>query len=166
LKNGEDGPARGTATDKATATAEARTTAAARRVGPRFAEEVERIGAQVVDAGYTVHQALGPGLLESVYEACLAHELGKRGLTVRTQVPMPVTYDGARFEAGFRLDTLVEEQIVVEVKAVEAILGVHIAQLRTYLKLSGLQLGFLMNFNVALFRTEIRRVTVGAGSRA
>jgi GxxExxY protein len=135
----------------------------ARPVGPRFSEEVERIGTQVVDAAYTVHRALGPGLLESVYEACLARELVTRGLAVRTQVPMPVTYDGAEFEAGFRLDILVDERVVVEVKAVEMVAAVHVAQLRTYLKLAGLRLGFLVNFNVALIKHGIRRVTVSGG---
>jgi len=160
LKNDEEGQARGAATAKA----EGEAAAEARRLRPRLPDEVERIGAHVVDAAYTVHQALGPGLLESLYEACLAHELTKRGLMVRTQVPMPVIYDGLQFEAGFGVDILVEERVVVEVKSVETIAGVHLSQLRTYLKLAGLQLGFLMNFNVALFRSGIRRVTVGAGS--
>jgi GxxExxY protein len=100
-----------------------------------------------------------------VYEGCLAHELAKRGLAVRGQVPMPVVYDGVRFDAGFRLDILVEERIVVEVKSVETLLGVHIAQPRTYLKLAGLQLGFLVNFNVALFGNGVRRVTAGVGAK-
>lgn len=156
MKNGEERPVRGTATAKA----EPRPPVEPRRVAQRLSDDVERIGTQVVDAAYTVHQALGPGLLESVYEACLAHELAKRGLAVRTQVQMPVTYDGAQFEAGFRLDILVDERVVVEVKAVEMIAAVHVAQLRTYLKLAGLQLGFLVNFNVALIRSGIRRVTV------
>jgi GxxExxY protein len=129
--------------------------------GPCLSTELEQLATQIVDAAYTVHDTLGPGLLESVYEACLVHELTKRGLAARTQVPMPVTYDGVRFEAGFRLDVLVNERVIVEVKAVEMLTGVHMAQLRTYLKLAGLQLGFLVNFNVALVKDGIRRVTVG-----
>ncbi|MBM3497452.1 MAG: GxxExxY protein [Armatimonadetes bacterium] len=126
----------------------------------RLSPELERIGAEVVDAAYTVHSTLGPGLLESVYETCLAHELTQRGLAVRTQVAMPVVYKGIRIEAGYRLDMLVEEVVVVEVKAVEMLATVHIAQLRTYLKLAGLQLGLAINFNVARIKDGIRRVAI------
>jgi len=129
----------------------------------RLSPELEGLGGQVVDAAYTVHSTLGPGLLESVYEACLTHELTQRGLAVRTQVPMPVVYEGVRFEAGFRLDMLVGEQVIVEVKAVEMVTSVHVAQLRTYLKLAQLQLGFLVNFNVSLIKHGIRRVAMGCG---
>jgi GxxExxY protein len=135
-------------------------TAAAK--GPRLPPEVERIGAQVVDSAYTVHCALGPGLLESVYGACLAHELTRRGLSVRTQVAMPVAYEGVTIETGFRLDLLVDHCAIVEVKAVEMLAAVHTAQLRTYLKLAALPLGFLIDLNVARVKDGIRRVTVAA----
>jgi GxxExxY protein len=127
----------------------------------RLSPDLEALATTIVDAAYTVHKTLGPGLLESVYEACLAHELDKRGLQVRTQVAMPVVYDGTRFETGFRVDVLVNGQAIVKVKSVETLTSVHVSQVRTYLKLAGLQLGFLANFNVALIRHGIRRVTVG-----
>jgi len=122
--------------------------------------EVESIAREIVDAAYTVHRALGPGLLESVYEACLAHELSKRGLKIDRQVILPVVYDSIRLEAGLRLDMLVENQVVVELKAVEVLLPVHEAQMLTYLKLTGHRLGFLMNFNVALMKDGIRRMVL------
>lgn len=104
-----------------------------------------------------VHRALGPGLLESAYEHCLAHELGKRGLVVRRQVMLPLSYDGLSLDAGYRLDLLVEEAIVVEVKAVEALTRLHEAQVLTYLRLSKRRLGLLINFNVELFKHGVRR---------
>ncbi|HSB71026.1 MAG TPA: GxxExxY protein [Candidatus Methylomirabilis sp.] len=101
---------------------------------------------QVVDAAYEVHHALGPGRLESVYEACMVHELIKRGLKVERQVVVPILYDGVRLDAGLRLDLGVEEKLIVELRAVEALLPIHQAQLLTYLKLSGFRLGLLVNF--------------------
>lgn len=121
-------------------------------------DEVERIGAEVVDAAYSVHSSLGPGLLESVYEACMVHELQKRGLGVGTQVPMPVVYDGVQLEVGFRADVVVGGKVLVELKSVAETTGLHRAQVWTYLKLSGIQLGYLVNFNVRLIRDGIRRV--------
>ena len=112
----------------------------------------------MVDAGLKVHKALGPGLLESAYEHCLAYELQKRGLLVRRQVALPVLYDGQQIDAGYRLDLIVGDAIVVEVKAVDALTRDHEAQVLTYLKLSGMRLGFLMNFNVALFKQVLRRL--------
>ena len=120
--------------------------------------DVERLSLQVVDAGLKVHKALGPGLLESAYEHCLAYELQKRGLLVRRQVALPVLYDGQQIDAGYRLDLIVGDAIVVEVKAVDALTRDHEAQVLTYLKLSGMRLGFLMNFNVALFKQGLRRL--------
>jgi GxxExxY protein len=120
--------------------------------------EIDALARQIVDAGLKVHRALGPGLLESAYEHCLAHELGLRGLAVRRQVPLPVVYEGLRLDAGYRLDLVVVGAIVVEVKAVEALSRLHEAQLMTYLKLSGCRLGFLMNFNVPLFKDGVRRL--------
>jgi GxxExxY protein len=105
-----------------------------------------------------VHKALGPGLLESAYENCLAHELGKYGLAFRQQLTLPVTYDGALIEVGYRLDLLVEESIVVEVKSLERILPVHRAQVLSYLRLGGYPLGYLINFNSILLKEGISRV--------
>ena len=111
----------------------------------------------LVDAGLKVHRELGPGLLESTYEACLTHELTKRGLSIRRQVELPVIYDGVELSVGYRLDMLVEDKIIVEVKSVDALSRVHDAQILTYLKLSKRRLGFLMNFNVALFKQGVKR---------
>jgi len=112
----------------------------------------------VVDAGIKVHSALGPGLLESVYEQCLAYELAQRGLSVRRQVPLPIVYGNFKIDTAYRIDMLVGEAVIIEVKAVEALTPVHHAQLLTYLKLSGLRLGFLMNFNVALLKQGLKRI--------
>lgn len=114
----------------------------------------------VVDAAIAVHRVLGPGLLESVYEVCLAHELGRRGHAVRTQVALPVVYDTIRLEAGYRIDLMVDESVIVEVKSVEALAPVHDAQLLTYLRLSNRRLGFLMNFNVALLKQGLKRIII------
>lgn len=112
----------------------------------------------IVHAAYTVHKALGPGLLESVYEICLAHELQKMGHQVRRQQGLPVYYDGIKVEAGLRLDLIVDDAVIVEIKAVETMHPVFKAQLFTYLKLTGKQLGLLINFNVELIKDNIRRV--------
>jgi GxxExxY protein len=120
-------------------------------------ERVEQVAAQVIDSALKVHRALGPGLLESVYETCLAHELAKRGLTFECQLHLPVVYDGVRLDAGLRIDVLVENCVVVEVKAVERLLPVCEAQLLTYLKLTGKRLGLLINFNVPLLKDGIKR---------
>jgi GxxExxY protein len=115
---------------------------------------------EIVDAAFQVHSQLGAGLLESVYEVCIAHELRKRGLLVQSQPTLPVVYEGIRLEAGFRLDLLVEDCVVVELKAVETLLPVHKAQLLTYLKLSGYRLGLLINFNVPLIKNGIQRLVL------
>ena len=120
--------------------------------------ETERIARVTVDAAFKVHKTLGPGLLESVYEACLAYELQKRGVAVETQVPLPVIYDGTRLDAGLRLDMLVEKQLIVELKSVEKWNPVYEAQLLTYLKLTGHRLGLLINFNVPLIKDGIKRI--------
>jgi len=120
--------------------------------------KVEKLAEAVVDAALTVHEALGPGLLESVYEAALAEELRSRGIQVRTQVPIPVKYRNAKLDIGFRIDLLVGGQIVVEAKSVEALHPVHEAQLLTHMKLSGRRLGFLINFNVHRIKDGIRRM--------
>ena len=118
----------------------------------------EEIAAKIVNAAIKVHMALGPGLLESVYEICLAHELTKRGYKVRRQLEVPITYDGIRFDAGFRLDLLVNELVIVEVKAVEGEHPVHEAQLLSHMKLLGKRLGFLINFNVPRIKDGIQRI--------
>ncbi len=123
-------------------------------------EPTDRAAKAIVDAAYSVHNALGPGLLESVYEACLAHELKKRGLKIASQVSLPITYDGIRLDAGLRLDMLVEDCVIVELKAVDALLPVHQAQVLTYLKLTGHRLGLLINFNVPVIRHGIKRMVL------
>ena len=124
---------------------------------PSRTDEIAKV---VVDAAYTVHRALGPGLLESVYEVCLVHELVKRGLKVERQVSLPVVYDSVRLDAGLRLDLLVENAVIVELKAVEVVLPVHATQLLTYLKLTGHRLGLLINFNVRLIKDGIQRIVL------
>ncbi len=113
---------------------------------------------QIVDAAMKVHTALGPGLLESAYEVCLVHELRKRGLKVRPQVTLPVVYDGVEIDAGYRLDLLVEDAVIVELKAVANVLPIHEAQLLSYLKLSGCKLGLLINFHVLQLKDGIKRI--------
>ncbi|MFC3414190.1 GxxExxY protein [Algoriphagus hitonicola] len=113
---------------------------------------------KLLNACFKVHKALGPGLLESSYELCLAYELQKSGLRIATQVPMPILYEEVKLDAGYRIDLLVENSIVVEIKAVEEFHPVHLAQILTYLKLSGNRLGLLVNFNVGLLKNGIKRV--------
>lgn len=121
---------------------------------------IEPIAAAIVDSALRVHRALGPGLLESVYETCLAHELMQRDIPVLRQVAIPVIYDGMRIETGFRLDLLVGDQVIVEVKSVDRDAPVFLAQLMTYLRLSNKRLGFLINFNVTTIKSGIRRVVL------
>jgi GxxExxY protein len=116
------------------------------------------VSGQIVDAAMKVHTFLGPGLLESAYEACLAHELRKRGLHVETQKVLPIIYDGVRIDAGYRLDMLVESQVIVELKSVSEMVPIFEAQLLSYLKLSDLHLGLLMNFNVIRLKDGIKRM--------
>jgi GxxExxY protein len=120
--------------------------------------ETNRMASLVVDAAFKLHSALGPGLLESVYEAFLVHELKMRKLRVEKQASLPITYENMTLDAGLRLDLLVENRLVVEAKSVEGILRVHQAQLRTYLKLSGCPLGLLINFNVPVIKDGIQRI--------
>jgi GxxExxY protein len=129
---------------------------------------MNQISGKIIDAAFHVHKSLGPGLLESVYEVVLAHELHRRGLYVERQHPVPIEYDDIRPQIGFRADLLVENLIIVEVKSVEAIAPVHKMQLLTYLRLADKRLGLLINFNVALIKDGICRVVNGlneAGSR-
>ena len=115
----------------------------------------------IVDAALVIHKALGPGLLESVYEVALQHELRKRGLLVQRQVPVTFAYDGHQYDEGFRIDLLVASCVIVELKSVEVIHPVHKKQLLTYLRLSGKRLGLLINFNSALLRNGITRIVNG-----
>ena len=122
--------------------------------------ETDALAAKVVDAIYTVHRNLGPGLLESVYHVCLCHELARRAVPFQSEVALPVVYDGHRIEAGLRLDLLVGDCLIVELKAVEKVSPLHEAQLLTYLRLSGVRLGLLVNFNVLLIKDGIRRIAL------
>ena len=119
------------------------------------------ISRQIVDAAYKIHVALGPGLLETVYEVTLCHELRKRGLRVQRQVPMSIDYDGLRFDEGFRADLVVEELVIVELKSTEANHPVHAKQLRTQLVLTKLQLGLVLNFGLERIRDGITRMVNG-----
>ncbi len=121
----------------------------------------EEIGALVVDSAIKVHSALGPGLLESAYRACLAHELEMRGLDVSQEKPLPIRYKGAEISVGYRIDLVLNQKVIVELKAVERLLPIHTAQLLSYLKLSGCKLGFLINFNVLHLKDGIKRVVNG-----
>ena len=120
--------------------------------------EVNDLTERIIGSAIKVHSALGPGLLESTYEICLIHELRKGGLNVESQLALPVVYDGVRLDAGYRIDLLVENSVIVELKAVERILPIHEAQLISYLKLSDKKVGLLINFNVKLLRDGIRRL--------
>ena len=121
-------------------------------------ERLNEITEEVIGAAIAVHRALGPGLLESAYEACLAYELVQRGLVVERQKSLPVTYRDVKVDCGYRIDLLVEESVVVEPKAVEELGPVHEAQLLSYLKLSGCRVGLLINFNVKVLKQGIRRL--------
>jgi GxxExxY protein len=121
-------------------------------------EELNEITEQVIASAIAVHRVLGPGLLESAYEACLAYELAERGLAVERQKGLPVTYRGVKVDCGYRIDLLVEGRVVVELKAVETLDPIHEAQLLSYLKLSGHKVGLLINFNVKMLKQGIRRM--------
>lgn len=116
------------------------------------------LATQVIGAAITVHKSLGPGLLESAYKECLWYELTKNGLYVEKEKPLPLVYEEVRLECGYRLDLLVEGKLIVEIKAVEVLNDVHLAQVLTYLKISGNKLGLLINFNVLKVKDGIRRV--------
>ena len=122
-------------------------------------ENLVRLGEVVIGAALKVHSHLGPGLLEGIYETCLIHELRTRGLTVESQRVLPVIYEGLVLDSAFRLDVLVEDQVVLEVKAVAQLLPIHKAQLITYLKLGNCPLGYLMNFNEVHLKNGIKRVS-------
>lgn len=118
----------------------------------------EEIGRAVVHAAYTIHKTLGPGLLERIYEVCMAHELKKVGFEVKRQVNIPISYDGILFDEGLRLNLLINDRVIVELKAVDQVNPVWQAQIISHLKLSQLRLGYLINFNVPLINKGIKRV--------
>lgn len=120
----------------------------------------EQLTEAIIGAAIEVHRALGPGLLESAYEQCLCHELSLRGLSFTRQVDLPVIYKGVRLDCGYRIDLIVEDQVVLELKTVDKIAPVHEAQLLTYLRLSGRKIGLLINFNSAALRTGIKRMVL------
>lgn len=124
----------------------------------KTSEKEEVLATEIVDAAYTVHKALGPGLLEKIYEVCFCHELTKRDLSYQRQVDIPVEYDGITFDEGLRLDVIVEDVIICEVKAVDKMNPVWEAQLLSYLKLTGKRIGFLINFNVPLIKNGVKRI--------
>jgi len=120
-------------------------------------EDIEKVAAETVDAAYKVHTTLGPGLLENVYEICLVHELARRRIRTQRQIDVPVVYDSVRLESGLRLDLVVDGRVIVEIKAVEEVLPVHLAQLVTYLKITGYRVGLLINFNEVLIKDGMYR---------
>ncbi|WP_269514833.1 GxxExxY protein [Brevundimonas subvibrioides] len=120
--------------------------------------DVNSVGRAVMDAAFAVHRELGPGLLESVYEHCLAQDLTRAGLSVERQVGVPVAYQGERLDVGFRLDLLVDRKVIVEVKAIDTLASIHTAQLLTYLRFSKVRLGFLINFNTLRLKDGFRRL--------
>jgi GxxExxY protein len=125
-----------------------------------LSEEEERIGADVVDAAYHIHHELGPGLYERVYEVCMCHELRKRGWIAERQLPVPIEYDGIRFEEGFRLDVYVSSLVILELKAADVPLPVWKSQLLSHLRLMNRRLGYIINFHVPVIRDGITRIVL------
>ena len=123
-----------------------------------ISEHVQQIASKIVDAAYSVHSTLGPGLIERIYEVCFCHELKKRNLRFESQVQIPIQYDDIIFKEGLRLDILIEDSIICELKAVAEMHPVYEAQLLTYLKLANKRLGFLINFNVPIIKKGIKRI--------
>ncbi len=121
-------------------------------------EEIERVAKVIVDCAYKIHKVLGPGLLEKVYEVCFCHELDKAGLSFEQQTKVPVVYDGLEFDEGFRLDVLVEDMIICELKSVTEMHPVYTAQILSHMKLMDVEIGFLINFNVPLIKNGIKRL--------
>lgn len=124
----------------------------------KIPDELDRSASIVVDCLFKVHMKPGPGLLESIYEVCVAKEITNRGSRVRRQVPVPIVYDGEVLDEGFRIDLLVEEELIVEIKAAEALAPIHTAQVLTYLKLTNKRLALLVNFNTKLIKDGIKRI--------
>ena len=128
---------------------------------PAAMERANQLSNDVIGAAIEVHRCLGPGLLESAYEACLCHELDLRGIVFQRQVPLPVVYKGLAIDAAYQMDVVVDASVVLELKAVEKLDGIHQAQLMTYLRLSDLWLGLLINFNVPVLKSGIKRIVNG-----
>jgi GxxExxY protein len=124
-------------------------------------EELDKITQTIIGTAIQVHQALGPGLLESAYEACLAYDLGELGYKVEKQKPLPLIYKKVMLDCAYRLDILVEDKVIVEIKAVDQVIPIHQAQVLSYLKLSGFKVGLLINFNVKLLKNGIQRIING-----
>lgn len=124
----------------------------------RSRDELNEISGKIIEFSIKVHKALGPGMLEGAYEICLMHELAEHCYQVQSQVTLPIVYDGVKLDAGYRIDLLVEECVIVELKAVDKLIPVHEAQLLSYLRMSDLRLGLLINFNVKLLQDGVRRV--------
>lgn len=123
-------------------------------------QETERIATEIVDSVFKVHKSLGPGLLESVYEICLSHELRLRGLKVETQLAVPIEYEGMQIDAALRLDLLVNSLVIVELKAVDKMIPLHDAQVLSYLRLMNKRFGFLVNFHVPLIKDSMKRIVL------
>jgi len=124
-------------------------------------EELNRITEAIIGAAIEVHRALGPGLLESAYVACLVYELIQRGYKVLTEVPLPLVYKGVKLDCGYRLDLLVNDKVIVEIKSVDRLAPIHDAQIISYLKISGHKVGLLINFNVKMVKDGVRRFVNG-----
>jgi len=122
--------------------------------------EIEKIFKKILDCSYKVHTALGPGLFESTYEECLSYELQQCGISLKRQVPIPLIYREVKLDAGYRVDLLVEEMVIIEIKSIESLTDIHMSQILTYLKLSGCKLGLLVNFNVKHLKDGIRRIII------
>ncbi len=120
-----------------------------------------QIGTLILDAAFQVHKELGPSLLESTYEACLSFEVLQKGLFIETQLPLPVIYKQVKLDCGYRIDLRVERKVIVEIKSIEALNDVHMAQALTYMKLSDIKLGYLINFNVKQLKNGIKRIVLG-----
>ena len=131
-----------------------------KRVFQPISPDVERIGKVVLDAAFRVHTALGPGLLESVYRTAMRHVIETKGLLAETEVKLPILFEGIKLESGLRLDMLVDKCVIAELKSVEKMNPVYEAQLLTYLRLSGVRLGFLINFNMPHLKDAIKRIVV------
>lgn len=123
-------------------------------------EDLNKLSYSIIGCAFKVHTQLGPGLLESAYEICLEHELGKVNIGVARQVPLPIIYDGIKLDAGYRIDLLVDEKVIIEIKSVDQLAPIHQAQLMTYLKLAEKKLGLLINFNVMDLKTGIKRIAM------
>ncbi|NNJ11943.1 GxxExxY protein [Chloroflexales bacterium ZM16-3] len=124
-------------------------------------DDQSQLSHNIIGAAIEVHRALGPGLLESAYEVCLCHELGLRGLSFQRQVALPLTYKGVQLDCGYRIDVIVADTVLLELKAVEQILPIHEAQLLTYLRLTKIKLGLIINFNVPVLKSGIKRMVNG-----